>query len=99
MNFEKLILIASILCVCGMVAVFIMHTALASQKYDIETMNIQKKEILQGSGVAETYRLRKNKNPFKEETSSIKVEIRIDPPPAPEVDIDSPPFLWNKEGL
>ena len=99
MNTEKILLIGSIMCICCVTAFFVMHTALASQEYDIEKMSIHKKKILQGGGMSETYRLRVKKNPFKEEMESVKVEIRIDPPQMPEVDTDTPPFLWNKEGF
>lgn len=82
-----------------MAALIITHTAMATREYNLENMSIPREDLLQGSGTAETYRLRMRKDPFSEETESEKVEITIGLPPLRRIDLDPPPFLWNKEDL
>jgi hypothetical protein len=99
MNIEKILLIAGIICAVGMIALFVMHTALPSEQYELGNICVEKKELVHGEGLAGAYRKHSATNPFQEETQAAEIEVTIEPPDMPGTTIEPPPLLWNKEGF
>lgn len=99
MRFEKWLLIAALVFMLAMAAALITRTALRGTPYEVEKMVVGRDRMVGMVSSAVPYRLKTRRNPFVEKTETGVIDVKMDLPDAPVLEMAPPPVFWNRQGL